>query len=285
MQWIGERPSFEDLSAWFHTVPLHDGMDHNAYVSGITLIEQIERRNVSANGRISAVEELIYTAYPRVETRIKYFWDMIERNKWVGKIEPVPSGEHNLPDGFFRLEVTEAGDRVVPLIGRAMQVSIWIPPPPPGTTLVHGWLDYPPEVRTVPLLRNGLVDPDAFAKASTGAIGRALGAAGILVLPGGGLSTAEDVPSSGALETSQSRADELSAVQGDPEEDRGVLRTLLLALRDSDRAEEMGEWWSSRHLPQVDTLTKAQLRSALAKARRLNESSIPVIQRSITVDD
>jgi hypothetical protein len=50
-----------------------------------------------------------------------------------------------------------------------------------------------PATKVVPVVAWEKVDPFAIMKAETGAVGRALGMAGMLVIPGSGIATAEDV--------------------------------------------------------------------------------------------
>ena len=85
-RWYDARPSSEDLAAWFLDVPLHEGMDHTRYISGVTLIQQSERRKVTRlteDGKpfVADVDELAFTPYAKVETRVLYWHD------WLGDRE------------------------------------------------------------------------------------------------------------------------------------------------------------------------------------------------------
>ncbi len=188
-KWFNEEPSGATVAKWFaSTVKLHDGLKHKDFVAGITLIRQVDEIDTvvayKANGEptITKITEISFTPYPRVEARIAYFWAYLALHpEWSGAIEPGDIGDPRaeLPEGYFLLKVGE-----VELIGRAMQTHI-------RDRHGHDIHYYPPEAKTVPLVnRWGGVDADAMAKASTGAIGRALGVAGMLVLPGTGVATA-----------------------------------------------------------------------------------------------
>ncbi|WP_410960026.1 hypothetical protein, partial [Salmonella sp. SAL4434] len=44
-RWINYRPTAEEVGDWFQTVPLHEGMEHQDWLSGITLIEATEKHD------------------------------------------------------------------------------------------------------------------------------------------------------------------------------------------------------------------------------------------------
>lgn len=191
-RWINTKPSSEELAAWFKDVKLHEGLDHADYIGGITVIDNKENRG-------KPNERIVYTPYPQVDIRIRYFHDLMTARDWIGVIEPVRAprvkGEHltneHLPDWFFKSPVVGINGKITSFIGCAMRVRIFeknsqggrgpeISTAPPGT-------------KVVPMLGPYGPDQHAMARAETGAVGRALGMAGMLVLPGSGIATAEDI--------------------------------------------------------------------------------------------
>src|SRR4029077_10849538 len=166
----------------------------------------------------------VYTPYAKVETRVAYFWDLMSTDGFkdvVGMIEPVPMQRlndagyvnYNLPPGFFRIPIGLGGS-IVSYIGCSMKVSMWdkgsimwvaaeeIVRGPDGNELRRPFHElqgtpvrvFPSATKMVPVLsRSDEEDPFAVMKAETGAVGRALGMAGMLVIPGSGVATADDM--------------------------------------------------------------------------------------------
>lgn len=116
-RWYDARPEGEELAKWFvDDVPLHEGLDPTRYISGVTLIQQTERRKVTRltdTGQPfqADVDELVFTPYAKVETRVLYWHDYLNDREGdvVGAIEPGPVGHvsqeglysMHLPEGFF----------------------------------------------------------------------------------------------------------------------------------------------------------------------------------------
>lgn len=219
-RWYNERPSGEDVAQWFEGVRLHDEMEHKDWLSGVTLIEATEKHDevvgYGSDGRpqiVPDVQHKVYIPYPKVETRISYFWDFIRRGADLqGFILPVPAADpKGMPVGFYAMPVgmPEAkGGGVATMVCYTAQVLVftgdvvWVEQEDPdgvtrryptGETVIHGAHG----TKSVPLLnRYGDLDPNAVMKAQTGAIGRALGFADMLVIPGTGVATAEDMQES-----------------------------------------------------------------------------------------
>lgn len=233
-RWINKRPSGDDLASWFKdNVKLHDEMAAEDYVTGVVVIGAKEklkevRRAANDTTQIVDVERYTWTPYAKVETRVAYFWDlMLKHPDWLGIIEAqeVPRLETagvynlNLPVGFFRLPVAlESGD-FVHFVAASMRVRILDRSTVERVTRIHkvtdsegqvveeievqGYggipvMDFPPAVKMIAQL--GRYGPDEFSlmKAETGAVGRALGMAGMLVIPGSGIATAEDMQEANA---------------------------------------------------------------------------------------
>lgn len=225
-RWINERPSGEDLAAWFEAnVDMPDGLEHKNYVQGITMIPQKEKakqvvgfteQNVPV---IQEVENLVYIPYAKVETRVKFFYDyMAENDDWFGVIEPVEiegGKAKGFPPGYFALTVeqTKSGYKPLKFFCCSMRVRIYEKDTVEEEKIqfLGGReqsvefrrrgkmiLDAPPATKMVPALnRYGEADNFALMKAETGAIGRALGLAGMLVIPGSGVASAEDMQEAG----------------------------------------------------------------------------------------
>lgn len=222
-RWFNAMPSGEELASWFgENVDLHDGLEASDYVQGVTLIPGTEKSKTVIGWKdnapvIETVENLVFTPYAKVETRVKYFHDlMAKHDDWLGVIEPVPpkSSPATLPPGFFRYAV-QTNDGTVNYVCCSMKVTIFekdsiewrefrntdtgsIERVRTGKVL----LDAAPATKMIATMRRFGPDEFALMKAETGAVGRALGMAGMLVIPGTGIATAEDMQEAQGLEGS-----------------------------------------------------------------------------------
>lgn len=223
-RWWNERPTPDDVATWFKTVPLHDEMEHERYINGIVLIPQktktdeIDGENPDGTPKIrEGIWNLTFTPYPKVETRVQYFHDLMAKHHedWMGVIEAVGGGESGLPPGFTVRSVThgDKGQYVTRYLCCTAKVTVYergdvqwrqINRIGGGAEMVRVGktiIDALPATKQVPLLGYNY-KPDAFAimKAETGAAGRALGMAGMLVIPGAGVATADDMNEANAME-------------------------------------------------------------------------------------
>lgn len=281
-RWYNARPTPAEVAEWFSTVPLHDKMNHADYVAGISLIQTTEEVTAiigyTGDGvaMTQRVPEIVFTPYPRVETRLAYFWNYVATlpgHRGIiepGKLHGTPPASE-LPEGFFIVALPQTGGEIIYMIGRSMRVRI-------EDSRTYNIAEYPSEAKTVPMrLEYGAIDEHAFAKASTGAIGRALGAAGMLVLPGTGIATAEDM-----LAFQEGRPPRTpdptqgAAVKATPEAVKERLAGVLAQLLQSDQRENLTDWWNARGLPDAVDLDDDQARTALARAEVLFERSSPV---------
>src|SRR4051794_39174196 len=108
-RWLYSKPDGEMVADWFRTQTLHDGMSHEAYLSGIVLISSTEkvketRRRVSDGGYFQVELDIpIFTPYVKVDTRVAYFWNLVrqmnakaeEPDRYIGVIRPVPQNRIN----------------------------------------------------------------------------------------------------------------------------------------------------------------------------------------------
>lgn len=199
-RWIHERPDPADVIKWFtENAPLHEGMDPQRYVTGVTLIPAIEKQKKLVQGQETEERRQTYTPYVRVDTRILYWWDWCRENGVLGVVEAVPvprmrdNGYFNehLPPGYFVHTVQEAAG-FKSYIGCSLVVRAFKPDVRSGG---RGREVFAPTYGTkvVPTANRWGADDDALHKAQTGAMGRALGMAGMLVIPGAGVATYEDM--------------------------------------------------------------------------------------------
>lgn len=231
-RWINKRPDPEEFAEWFEqNVPLDDGMKHKDYVGGMTLIPGTEKvkhvKGMDSQGLpvIGEKEQLSFVPYPKVEARLSYFWRLMEhRSKdWHGLIKPVLPAEaivdetaigkinQTLRPGFWILPVP-VGEAYTYFICYTCAVRVYQKPIQFGfqeitdaegvTTRKRIILDEPiregEATKQVALVKRWgsnppYADDTALMRAETGAKGRALGMAGILIVPGSSIATAEDM--------------------------------------------------------------------------------------------
>lgn len=221
-RWYNAPPTGDELATWFKdNVPLHDGLDAVHYLPGITMIPATEKAKTVVGWQgsspvIQQVENLVYVPYAKVETRVKYFHDLLDQkaDEWLGVIEPI-AGENQttrLPKGFFSFPVqTEKG--IVNYICCTMKVTVFkrstvtykefrnvetgkMEQLRQGETVI----DAAPATKMIGTLNRWGADDFSLMKAETGAVGRSLGMAGMLVIPGTGIATAEDMQEASAME-------------------------------------------------------------------------------------
>jgi hypothetical protein len=172
--------------------------------------------------------EMSYVPYARVETRINYWWSLLAAHEdWVGVVEHVESPRldvepavikettdehgngtteyarpgglatmvHQLPTGFS-IATIPVGDSYSHFLCCTIRVSIYKADEggdPKGIPLRTGR-----GTKQIPLVRRGwnnsvVADENSLMRCETGALGRALGFAGVFVLSGSGVATAEDM--------------------------------------------------------------------------------------------
>lgn len=264
-RWINEYPQGSDLADWFEkNVPIHDGLDAKNYVQGVTMIPATEKSKLvtgfdaDGNPLIGSAENLVYVPYAKVETRVKYFNDLMElkASEWFGLIEPIspPQADPKLPPGFSYMAVPTTEGKGVRFICCTMKVTIYkrdgfqevkeVVDTRAGRYELfrkgEKVIDAPPATKMIPVTTLGwgekkgekvlTADPSSLMKAETGAVGRALGMAGMLVIPGSGVATAEDMAEIGNAPPPD--ASETAA-------DAGKTSTLKLPSEDTPPLEEM----------------------------------------------
>lgn len=298
-RWLNERPTPEEFAEWFGSVRLHDGMEHSRYIGGVTLVSAREKIDVAEQGRngqvvISKRDQLVYVPYPKVETRVAYFWDLMLLNtdRWVGEISAVPvrkqpkgsayDSSEGLPPGFF-YSAAKTSKGVTVFVNCSMQAVVW--ERESYARKVAGTDPVPilrgTGTKQVPLLRyEDRADENGLMKAETGAVGRALGMIGMLTLPGSGVSSADDMAEAKAQEgRSVAAVPETSepptsnpARQVEKEEDEMRARATVLASQlksDHPEAFEMTqEWAKERNFTRIADLSGPALKGFVRKLEK-----------------
>lgn len=283
-RWYNVRPTSEEIAAWFLTIPLHPGMKHEDYIGGVTLIQSKEKSDEVVGydneglPQIKERQDLVFVPYVKVETRVAYFWAYVGlHDDWEGEIttvEPVGAEPIGLPPGFFRYSATKPDGKEVKSVGCTKKVRVW---QRSRTTSDRRSIMSPSEgTKTVPVATRWDVDPNAFMKAETGAVGRALGFAGMLVIPGSGVATAEDmlelsthnaVPAAEAAQTPVEVAPENLS-----DEKLRERATDLIEELDADSLARFHEWAKGRKL-RLDSAQGAALRGVIKKLEAMLEAA------------
>jgi hypothetical protein len=213
-RWINYRPEATEIADWFQTIRLHEGMEHEDWLSGITLIEATEKHDhiigFAQDGRpqiMKDVQSLHLIPYTRVDARVAYFNRLMEiHGELTGFILPVAAADpKGMAVGFYAMKVALPDGKIATAVCYTARVLViegeveWEEEvDPDGVTRLypHGKIVMAGAhgTKSVPLVdRWGRFDANAVMKAQTGGVGRALGYAGMLVIPGTGVATAEDM--------------------------------------------------------------------------------------------
>lgn len=282
-RWRFGKPTSDEVASWFKTsVPLDEGMKHEDFVSGVVLIPAAEKVKKQKRDRTGTVEvfELTHTPYVRIDTRVAYFHKLAAALKLIAVIEAVhvplvSEGAYkndNMPDGFWWHIIVNGEGQHIRYLCCTQRVALYKPE--------HYFIDTDtPLARPV---RSGVstkqvlggADINGLAKAETGAIGRALGVAGILVV-GTGIATAEDMQDE--RETPQALAQAALPVDEPPETPEAV-NERILALQEQMKAEapeawtEFSAWWKDRSQAEGwSTLNSAPIEVRRGMVTRMSE--------------
>lgn len=303
-RWRYARPSSTEVKDWFSTQILDEGMDHDDYLSGVVVIPANEKvKQAKVDGDKNVVEEiyeLTFTPYVRIDMRVLYFRRYAERNNLIRVVEPV--------------EVPRIADAGSAYFNAHMAKGFWwhvvsVGSGPPRRYLVstHRVALYEREPYTaalrdpgrttlpVPILEgigskqvNGGADDNAIMKAETGAIGRALGVAGILVV-GTGIATAEDMieATAGPQAAGSAQIPEggpgMPAAPLDPAQQHAELRERALALQGELKGDhpeawrEFAAWWKERQHAEgwadLNVVPMDPLRGIVSKMERMVDTA------------
>jgi hypothetical protein len=299
-RWRWHRPTSDQVAAWWATQPLDEGMEHEHYIGGVVLIPQSEKvRYTRPDGGSAERYEQVYVPYVQIGTRIGYARRLAEHRSLIYHASPAdvprsnrpdsPYFNGNLPDGlWWHIVAAENGN---PLRYLCATTDVGL----------YDQQSYMAKLRREPAMPmiggqgtkqvGGGPDPNQIAKAHTGAIGRALGVAGILVI-GTGVATAEDMqelPGYGSTPV----APQLPAVPlteastnlpvgevppVDPAAQLDQLRSRALALqtqlqeRSADAWKEFTAWWAERKKAEgwdgLDSVPFEGLKGVVARMER-----------------
>lgn len=351
-RWINERPTSEEFGRWFgENMKLDEKLDAANYVGGIVLIPAVDTKakyvtGYTAKGRpiIEEGEELSYIPYAKVETRINYFWDLVDthQDEWVAVVEnvsldrlPIDIGDatqvveeegkrtettrparpdaltalvHQLPEGFSLMSIP-IGEGYSHFLCATIRVSVYRKGEngePTGRPLRTGR-----GTKQVPLLKGGYgnrqpyADDSSIMKAETGALGRALGFAGIFVIPGSGVATAEDMQEQmvgGVVPTTQQveppaegnagpAAPEVAPVRTGAEqaqEDEAKMKARAIDLwrvlqaEHPEKAKEFPAWAQSRGLASLGDARGNVLRGVVRKLEKMTDEADSAAQQGDT---
>lgn len=285
-RWYNEKPTPEEVAEWFtKNVKLHDGLEHDRYVGGLTLISQTEYAQEIQNNKIVKIKNLVYTPYSKVESRVMYFWDLMLKNpQWEGSIEPVDpiakdkQRDGDLPKGFYRVTSSLNG-KSFPFVACCMRVKVV-----ERNTQQHNGVILPaPATKMIPVITENYgtqeVDPHVLMKAETGAVGRALGMAGMLVIPGAGVATAEDMLEAQAQEPVGSG--EVESVIPDMSEaaEKAVADGAEVLIKEAQKllddlkeqnpdAHQEFQTWAKERFNTLQSCTEQQLRGVVKKLQK-----------------
>lgn len=283
-RWFNERPTAAKFAEWFNTVPLHEGLRHQDFISGVTLIQQTEKVDevVGWNGAdpvIARRENLVYIPHPQVMARVAYFEALrtLHADDWTCVIEPatIAGDTTGLPPGFFRYSATQTAGTQAFFVGCSRRLRIYerstveIVELRDGRRVVQGVpiLDGSPGSKVVPVLKsNGWADPNALMRAESGALGRALGMAGMLVIPGAGVATAEDVQEALAMPPELPAAPAVLPTTADAAGLRDRLEQLAaeLAAVSPEEVERFEAWCVDRNID-LTNATEGNVKTAVKK--------------------
>lgn len=274
-RWRWHRPSSEQVATWFGTQHLDENMEHDHYIGGVVLIPQNEKvKYTMPDGGTTERFEQVFTPYVQIGTRVGYFHALAEKRGLIPVLEPVEVPRSKNPGSAYFNAHMDAGlwwhvvqgdeNKALRYLCATWRVALY--DPPSYAAMRRG--DKPLPVREGRGTKQvtGGADPNAIAKAQTGAVGRALGVAGILVI-GTGIATAEDMqelPGYGATPPGPEQA-QLPTVPSeiapgaqpepegvDPTEQLEALRSKAMALQtkmqeDTPEAwREFVAWWQER---------------------------------------
>lgn len=333
-EWFGSQP--------LHSGMEHGPYLGGIVVIGATEKVKVTKWKQNGDTYIMEMERATFIPYVKVDTRIAYFRDLVRRlnegeveealegvelssrarsalqrqldGPYVGVIRAVPQQRItdiknfgynlHLPEGYSMHAVTNKDASVTRYVVATFEVAIYER---------QSWLDSVNGRPTMPLLQGvgskqttvakTWADDNALMKAETGAIGRALGVAGILVV-GTGVATAEDMqeaqaPGGAAASAAESAAlppvvdregarVDAAEAQAQPQaaqpqgqeirteapDDDDTRRTFALKLqavieRDHPEAwEAYKAWWAERGFGPLSELAGPALKGAVIKLER-----------------
>lgn len=282
------RPTATEVAEWFKSAPLHDGMEHDRYVGSVVLIPQVDNKNEDVVGfdeqgaPVTTTRRTVsYIPFVKVEGRIAYFWDYMRLHEdWLGSIEPVTSHYEGsghtrlaLPPGFFSFQEQMNGQAST-FIACTMRVKIVKREGSrlleDGTVIGEPVAIFPPATKVVSTLTKWGPDENALMRSETGAIGRALGMAGMLVVPGSGASTAEDMADASAPQAPVASVAALAERMDADEPLVDQIKDLEAELRtlDAKQYQKYRSWYQSQMRHALEELPERDLKTTVRALQR-----------------
>lgn len=198
-RWRHHRPSGEAVADWFKTVPLDDDMEHERYVGGVVIIPQTEKVKYATERGTTERHELTFTPYMQIGTRVAYARRLAESRNLIYHPAPLPVPRSrtidspyfnaNMPEGLWWHVIQGEDGGFVRYLCATWAVRLF--DPPSYARHLRGD-EAMPVIQGIGTKQVSGGDSNALMKAETGAVGRALGVAGILVV-GTGIASAEDM--------------------------------------------------------------------------------------------
>ena len=270
-RWLNAAPPSAEVADWFKdNVKLHEGLTHDEFIGGVVLIKSAEK--ISRN---PDKFRDVFTPYAKVDTRIDYFWKWCALHEYLGVIEKVPHTFSDerwrvLPTGFFPAAYLGADGKFRYNLGCEIRVGVF------EKDLRSGGRGRPViEPATAVKVVAWGSEPDTFLKCETGAVGRSLGMAGMLVV-GSGVATAEDITELAGHEEAElpaaaPLADDADSVQPTVERTLADEWAELQQRIESDfpgLADDLESWAQERQID-VTSVKETQLRAVVKQAQKL----------------
>jgi hypothetical protein len=298
-RWRHHKPTSEQVAEWFKTVPMDEGMEHGHYVGGVVIIPQSEKVKYATERGTIERHEMVFTPYIQIATRVAYFRRLAESRGLIPRIGAAqvprnaqvnsPYFNANMPEGFWfhviPSELAPARFLCCTMVAQMFEPQSY------GSRVAGS---EPMPVLEGVGVKQGSAGSDAngIMKVMTGAIGRALAAAGILVA-GTGFASADDMQEY----TSQPEAGPAAAqlpdtdipagvveVPTDPAEALTALRRRAVALharmQGTTASAEWSPWWQERSTNEgwggLNDIPADQLTGVVAKLERLVQAAKPL---------
>lgn len=265
-RWRFHRPTSQAVAEWFATVPLDEGMEHERFVGGVVLIPQSEKvKHQTQRGTVERYEQ-VFTPYMQIGTRVAYGRLLGEHRDLIIASEPadVPRAtaaqsayfNANMVKGLWWHVVQTEHNQTVRFLCCTWRWGLY--ERASYLRKLDGGADVPLISGEGTKQVGGGPDPNGIMKAQTGALGRALGVAGILVV-GTGIASAEDMQEFVGAPTQAPALPPSEIAEGQPpepaktaEERLNQLRSQAAAYRTQlqERAphefEKFEAWWAER---------------------------------------
>jgi len=162
-----KKPTPEEISQWFLRHGLHEGLNHENYVSGVVAIEE--------RGQ--------YKPFITGAARVQYFWDWVSSNGYSAVVSTSSPKERSFSwDEDKSATALWVEAHIIVREGQGDSVNV-----------VRSAKGHKQVAQQRKFGNRIVPDMDSLMKAETGAVARALGILGMLTFPGSGIATADDM--------------------------------------------------------------------------------------------